>query len=168
MPSAVNPSWPAELYALARPDYPAEVVEAILSSPASKEPLNVVDLGAGTGICSKLLIQACKKSSKGNHKLASITSLDAAPNMLEELSKTLYQSGGFVPQLQEKGELNQELKTGTAVSKFEDFEVSKFGLQGKLDLITIAQVRMQTYDLELAAEIMNPPLILLSGLALVL
>lgn len=139
MSSQFQPSWPAELYAQARPDYPASVIEAILDAPSSSSPLNIIDLGAGTGICSKLLIQACQKSAKGNHQLASITSLDAAPNMLKELSRTLFDSGGLIPELQEKGELDSKVKTGTGVAKFEEFDASRFDLKGKVDLITIAQ-----------------------------
>lgn len=141
MSNSTKPSWNAELYAQARPDYPDSIISAILEAPSSNSPLNIVDLGAGTGICSKLLIQACSKSAPGNHELASIISLDAAPNMLKELSKSLYEPGGFVSSLQGKGQLSHNIKTGTGVAKFEDIELSRQGLQGKVDLITIAQVR---------------------------
>jgi hypothetical protein len=134
-----QPSWPAELYAQARPDYPAPIIEAILDAPDTSSPLQIIDLGAGTGICSRLLINACSKSAEGKHQLASITSLDAAPNMLKELSRLLFEPGGLIPELQSKGELDSSVKTATGVSKFEDFDASKFGLQGKTDLITIAQ-----------------------------
>jgi predicted O-methyltransferase YrrM len=135
-----QPTWPAELYAQARPDYPAQIIQAVLDSPASSAPLNIVDMGAGTGIGSRLLIEGCRKSAEGNRQLASITSLDAAPNMLKELSRILYDKGGLVPELQSKGELDSNVKTATGVSKFEDFDASSFDLQGDTDLITIAQV----------------------------
>jgi len=138
----IQPTWPAELYAQSRPDYPAQIIHAALDSPASTAPLNIVDMGAGTGICTKLLVQACQKSTNGEKfQLGSITSLDAAPNMLKELSRTLYEQGGLVPDLQSKGELDQSVKTATGVATFETFDVSKYGIQGSVDLITIAQVR---------------------------
>lgn len=140
MSTKVQPSWPADLYAQARPDYPPQVVNAILDSTASSAPLNIIDMGAGTGIFTKLLIQASSKSAGGKHQLASITSLDAAPNMLKELSRIMYDQGGLVPELQQKGELDQIIKTATGVATFEDFDAAKYGLEGKVDLITIAQV----------------------------
>ena len=134
-----GPSWPAKLYAQARPDYPTPILDALLDAPAATSPLHVFDIGAGTGICSRALIEACQKSRGTGHHLASITSLDAAPNMLEELSETLYAPGGLVPSLQQKGELEAGLATATGVSKFEDFDAGNFGMREKVDLITIAQ-----------------------------
>ncbi|UZJ55891.1 hypothetical protein CBS101457_005211 [Exobasidium rhododendri] len=139
MSSKPQPTWPAELYAQARPDYPPQIIEALFDASTSSEPLNIVDMGAGTGICTKLLIQACQKSANGKHQLGSITSLDAAPNMLKELARTLFEQDGLVPGLQKKGELNEHVKTNTGVATFETFDASVFDLQGKVDLITIAQ-----------------------------
>ena len=141
MPTKVQPLWPAELYAQARPDYPKAIIDAIFAACDASNPLNVVDLGAGTGICSKILIESCQKSAHGKHSLASITSLDAASNMLTELARSLYDAGGLVPTLKESGELDESVKTATGVSKFEDFDAAKYGLQGEVDLVTIAQVR---------------------------
>jgi predicted O-methyltransferase YrrM len=140
MSTKVQPTWPAELYAQARPDYPPQIISAIFDAPTSSAPLNIIDLGAGTGICTKLLIQACQKSANGKHQLGNITSLDAAPNMLKELARTLFEKGGLVPELQEKGELDRNVETNTGVATFESFDAATYDLQGKVDLITIAQV----------------------------
>jgi SAM-dependent methyltransferase len=65
----------AEDYAAARPSYPAEAVEW-LTGPA---PLDVVDLGAGTGKLTELLVAA-------GHR---VTAVDPSAGMLEQLHRRL-------------------------------------------------------------------------------
>ena len=148
MSEPFKPTWNAELYAKARPTYPAEAIEEILSAPrssSSKEPLNVVDLGAGTGICTRMLIEACA-DDHSSHKLASISAFDASVSMLDQLNKELMQEQAdpnrqaLIPRLKQQKKLDASLKSHVAQATFENFNVSSIGLQGQVDLVVIAQV----------------------------
>lgn len=45
----------AEQYARYRPDYPAAAIDAVLDGAASPDALTIADIGAGTGISSRML-----------------------------------------------------------------------------------------------------------------
>lgn len=135
---STGPSWPPELYARARPSYPDVVVEKVVKSPSSNEPLNIVELGAGTGIATKVIIEACSGPS-AHARLASYTALDASSAMMEALERSLMQApDGLVPKLKQSGLLGADVTTDTGVATFEDFNSAQ-RFTGQVDLILIAQ-----------------------------
>lgn len=152
-----KPTWPAALYASARPSYPPELIGAMLQQAASTTTsghgLNVVDLGAGTGICTRMLIDVAIEKGIA---LQSITALDASPNMLAELDRTLFTSANgdeaHVPSLQRQGKLPANVKTHCAEGKFETMDVQSAGVEGKVDLLVIAQAFHWCADYNVAFE----------------
>lgn len=140
MAEPFKPTWPAGLYASARPDYPRSVLDAVLDAPACAEPMHYVDLAAGTGIFTRLAIEACTNEPGNRHRLASVTAIEPSTSMLRQLSLTLFEpSSGLVPMLKEQGKLDRELQVHTAEARFDTIDLTDIGLQGKIDLLTVAQ-----------------------------
>lgn len=165
MSEPFKPTWPAALYAAARPSYPTELIDEMLSAPSSSStaaagssssssssiPLNIVDLGAGTGICTRMLLDSCVRKQL---PLSSVTALDASPSMLQQLEKDLFGSASsgsgsgsepsqqaYVPSLKQAGKLPADTKTHCAEAKFETIDLAHLGIEGTVDLLVIAQVR---------------------------
>lgn len=69
---------------------PAEVISSILSSAsqgkAEGEGLRLVELGAGTGICTRLLLAA---ATEAPYKLASLNAIEPSSGMRTALSQSL-------------------------------------------------------------------------------
>lgn len=138
-----KPVWSPELYAKARPDYPRAAIDQILATTkATSNKLNYVDLAAGTGIFTKLLIDACTNEEQNKFKLQSVTAIEPSETMLEQLRSTLFdQPSSFVPQLKEHGKLDRDVQTYGGTGLFTTIDLTKVGtnLQGNVDLLTIAQ-----------------------------
>lgn len=135
-----KPTWPAGLYATARPDYPRDVIDAVLKATGPpRRPLDYVDLAAGTGIFTRLLIDACTQRQGNDYRLNSITAVEPADGMRAELSGSLFDKGGFVPMLKSQGLLQDSVQTNAEEGRFNNIDLTSLGLQGKVDLLTIAQ-----------------------------
>ncbi|KAF1806379.1 S-adenosyl-L-methionine-dependent methyltransferase [Mucor lusitanicus] len=74
----------ADAYAKARPSYPAEAIDFISSLMADRQkPQKVLDLGAGTGIMTKLLVEKCEFE---------VTAVEPVDNMRLKLESTAPQA----------------------------------------------------------------------------
>lgn len=136
-----KPTWNPELYAKARPDYPRSVIDGILSTTKTTK-LNYVDLAAGTGIFTKLLIDACTNETGNKYKLQTVTAIEPSETMLKQLNGSLFdENTGIVPKWKEQGRLDKDLKTFTGSGLFDTVDLTNIApnLQGNIDLITIAQ-----------------------------
>lgn len=80
----------ADVYDRARPSYPPDAVEWMLQS----HPSDVVDLGAGTGIFTRLIANWLPVANRGN-----IAAVDPSADMLAKLHgvRTLVGSGEHIP-----------------------------------------------------------------------
>lgn len=136
-----KPTWDAELYAKARPDYPRSAIDGILNATNSKK-LNYVDLAAGTGIFTKLLIDACTNGNGNQYKLNTITAIEPSQGMLKQLQSSLFDTKtGIISQWKANGKLDQDVQTFTGSGLFDTIDLTPIApnLQGNIDLITIAQ-----------------------------
>jgi SAM-dependent methyltransferase len=116
------------------------VIDTVLKATgASQTPLNYVDLAAGTGIFTRLLIDACTQRPGNSFRLKSITAVEPAEGMRTELSRLLFDKGGFVPQLKSQDLLQDSVQTTAVEGRFDSIDLSSLELQGNVDLLTIAQ-----------------------------
>ena len=137
-----KPTWNPELYAKARPDYPRAVIDGILNTTKDSTKLNYVDLAAGTGIFTKLLIDACSNEKGNKYKLHTVTAIEPSETMLKQLNTTLFdEKTGIVPKWKAEGKLDKDVETYTGSGLFDTVDLTKIApnLQGNIDLITIAQ-----------------------------
>ena len=137
-----KPTWNPELYAKARPDYPRAVIDGILNTTTNSKRLNYVDLAAGTGIFTKLLIDACSNEKGNKYKLHTVTAIEPSETMLKQLNTTLFdEKTGIIPKWKAEGKLDKDVETYTGSGLFDTVDLTKIApnLQGNIDLITIAQ-----------------------------
>lgn len=92
---------------------PLSLIHRILQEPGS-QPLRIIDLGAGTGIATRLLLQEAHKYGG----IQSLLAVDPSPGMLSHLRTTLCDANdGWVARLTRQGivppKLRVEIKQGT-------------------------------------------------------
>lgn len=126
------------LYDRARPTYPVPAIRALLDAgtPEPPAPLRIVELGAGTGICSRMLLEhATSPAAAGNPPpgLASLMAVEPSSGMREHFEKSIVQD--LVETMKAKALLAPSAEVSVEEGAFEDFDVG----QG-FDLVVVAQV----------------------------
>ncbi|KAN0059709.1 hypothetical protein ACQY0O_008281 [Thecaphora frezii] len=127
------------LYDRARPTYPIEAISRILaeSQPSTGAPLRIVELGAGTGICTRMLLaQATTPASDGAPPvgIASLRAIEPSAGMRSAFEKLIASDAGVVGELKQKGQLNPNVEVTVEEGTFEDFDA---GMEN--DVVVVAQ-----------------------------
>ncbi|EPQ29637.1 uncharacterized protein PFL1_02856 [Pseudozyma flocculosa PF-1] len=139
------------LYDRARPTYPIEAITTILreSQPATGAPLRLVELGAGTGIASRMLLsQATTPSSDGTPPvgIASFQAIEPSAGMRSAFEKNISSlETGLVGELKRKGQLAPNAEVTVDEGTFEEFDAGT-----ERDLVVIAQAFHWCSDFDLA------------------
>ncbi|CCV00114.1 unnamed protein product [Malassezia sympodialis ATCC 42132] len=118
------------LYDRARPSYPPALIRQLLAATGTRSP-RVVEVGAGTGIATRLLLQ--ESAHVGG--LSSLAAFDPSQGMLEHLRRVLGNNDtGLVAALKAQGRLRPESRVWAAEGAFDDFQAGTGN-----DLVVIAQ-----------------------------
>ncbi|WFD37223.1 uncharacterized protein MJAP1_000165 [Malassezia japonica] len=121
------------LYDRARPSYPEEVVDQMLSAPRARGPLRIAEVGAGTGIATRLLLEGAH--SHGG--LARMHAFDPSTGMLHHLQQSLFgtpDGPGLVEKLKLEGKLASDAQVLIGEGAFDSFQAGADN-----DLVVIAQ-----------------------------
>lgn len=109
---------------------PPEMIRQLLAAPGTRSP-RVVEVGAGTGIATRLLLQ--ESAHVGG--LSSLAAFDPSLGMLKHLRRTLgNDEAGLVADLKAQGQLRPDTRVWAAEGAFDDFQA---GCDN--DLVVIAQ-----------------------------
>ncbi|PKI82654.1 hypothetical protein MVES1_003912 [Malassezia vespertilionis] len=120
-------------YDKARPSYSVQVINSILAAPQSNGPLRIVELGAGTGIATRLLLE-----HGGAHGgIERLEAFDPSEGMLQCLRASLFGKNGKegeVDRLKQQGKLKQDAVVVVGEATFEDYNATPGA-----DIVIIAQ-----------------------------
>lgn len=123
------------LYDRARPSYPPEIIDRTLAASQGQGPQRIIELGPGTGISTRLLLEAGHRFGG----IARFLGFDISEGMLQYLETSMLGSEGkpgYVQQLQERGVLPSDFEF-----RIERGDFNSFDAPGENDLVVIAQVR---------------------------
>ncbi|KAN0064716.1 hypothetical protein ACQY0O_002367 [Thecaphora frezii] len=140
-------SGPSGLYHRARPSYPEPVLDHILkqSAPKDARPLRIVELGVGTGIATKQLLEATLKPRPDGYQggLEYLRASDPSDGMRQGFEKNVLDpSAGVVDaEAVRRGLVTFQQKA------FEDFDAGKDN-----DLVLVAQAWHWCNDYQAALE----------------
>lgn len=123
---------------------PAEAIDTILSAPRATQPLRIVEVGAGTGIATRLLLGAAHRHGG----LARLHAFDLSEGMLTHLRSSLFDTAdapGLVPELMEQGMLARDAHVLVDQGAFDTYAAGSDN-----DLVVIAQAWHWCPDFERA------------------
>lgn len=142
------------LYHTARPDYPIPAIQSILSAAlesAKGKPLNILEVGSGTGISTRSLLSVAAEQRNANShggigsddvRIQRYLSVEPSPGMRQDWQKNIVSE--FLPSLSSTGLLADAEGTGPDVAvvdgTFENLSSAvSDGREGAYDLVLIAQ-----------------------------
>ncbi|WFD32822.1 hypothetical protein MSPP1_003873 [Malassezia sp. CBS 17886] len=105
----------------------------MLAAPSARGPLHIVEVGAGTGIATRLLLRAAGEAGQ----LARLQAFDPSPGMLSYLRGSLFGTrtrGGFLQALQDHGVLSRRVAVSVGEGSFDTYPAGDDN-----DLVVIAQ-----------------------------
>ena len=148
------------LYDRARPSYPDEIVDQILLAPQNgARPLQVVELGPGTGISTRALLKrsgALHKQDPAQHGgTTRYQGFEPSEGMRSHFTRAVLNE--FVPELQAEGSLPSvpkwlgSIRDG-AFDAFADQATDANGQTGQNDLVLIAQAWHWSSDFDKALK----------------
>ncbi|CAO1617157.1 unnamed protein product [Jaminaea pallidilutea] len=142
------------LYHTARPDYPIPAIQSILSAAlesAKGRPLNILEVGSGTGISTRSLLSVAAEQRRANTngeggsdevQIQRYLSVEPSPGMRQDWQKNIVSE--FLPSLSSTGLLADADGTDADVAvvdgTFENLSSAvNDGREGAYDLVLIAQ-----------------------------
>lgn len=129
---SVRPRAPF-LYVFVANGDPEEVVDQMLSAPRARGPLRIAEVGAGTGIATRLLLEGAH--SHGG--LARMHAFDPSTGMLHHLQQSLFgtpDGPGLVEKLKLEGKLASDAQVLIGEGAFDSFQAGADN-----DIVVIAQ-----------------------------
>lgn len=110
-----------------------EVIDAILDAPKATRPLRIAEVGAGTGIATRLLLEGGARHGG----IARLDAFDPSDGMLQHLRASLFGASGargVVDALKERGQLARDAAVRAEEGAFDSFDAGADN-----DLVVIAQ-----------------------------
>lgn len=149
------------LYDRARPSYPPAAISAIIAeaTPEPASPLRIVELGAGTGIATRMLLAAATSTAGDGTPpagLSRFTAIEPSAGMRSHFESAIVSGpNSAVQTLQGKGSLSPNVDVSVEDGAFEDFDAGNNN-----DAVVIAQAWhwCQDFDQALAqiAQTLRP------------
>lgn len=123
------------LYHTARPSYPREAIRAILeaASGAMSRPLNVLEIGSGTGISTESLL---REAGDSQMKIGRYLAVEPSLGMRKGWEQFI--AGELLPRLKSEGKLPAEAHVECRDGTFEELALPD-GSEGTWDVVVIAQ-----------------------------
>lgn len=125
------------LYDRARPSYPPAAISTIVAEATSENasPLRIVELGAGTGIATRMLLAAATSTAADGTPppgISRFTAIEPSAGMRSAFGSTIIESA--VRKLQQKGSLSPNVDVTVEDGAFERFDAGSNN-----DVVVIAQ-----------------------------
>lgn len=124
--SGFDSSGGSGLYDRARPSYPPAAISTIISEATNAEssaPLRIVELGAGTGIATRMLLAAATSASADGTPppgIASLTAIEPSAGMRSHFESAIISS--LKREMQDKGQLSPQANISVEDGAFENFD----------------------------------------------
>lgn len=142
------------LYDRARPSYPPAAISAIIAeatNTSSPSPLRIVELGAGTGIATRMLLAtATSTSSDGTPPpgIASLAAIEPSAGMRSHFESAIATGAGSLKQqMQDKGLLSPSTSITIEDGAFESFDAGSGN-----DAVVVAQAWHWCQDWDAALQ----------------
>lgn len=135
--SGFDDSGASGLYHTARPSYPRESIRAILEAAASNKPdsspLNILEIGSGTGISTESLL---REAASSHLKIHNYLAIEPSHGMRAGWNDFI--ASKLLPTLKSEGKLPSDASVECRDGTFEDLNVPS-GTEGTWDAVVIAQ-----------------------------
>ncbi|KAJ9480306.1 Methyltransf_11 domain-containing protein [Pseudozyma hubeiensis] len=139
--SGFDSSGGSGLYDRARPSYPPAAIASIVAeatNSSSPSPLRIVELGAGTGIATRMLLAAATSTSADGTPppgIASLTAIEPSAGMRSHFESAIASGANSLKQqLQDKGLLSPSASITIEDGAFESFDAGSGN-----DAVVVAQ-----------------------------
>lgn len=142
------------LYDRARPSYPPAAISTIIAEATnaeSPEPLRIVELGAGTGIATRMLLATATSASADGTPppgIASLTAIEPSAGMRSHFESAIASGADSLKQqMQDKGLLSPSASISVEDGAFESFEAGEAN-----DAVVVAQAWHWCQDWDAALQ----------------
>lgn len=139
--SGFDSSGGSGLYDRARPSYPPAAISTIINEATNAQspaPLRIVELGAGTGIATRMLLASATSAAADGTPppgIASLTAIEPSAGMRSHFDSAIASGPGSVKQqLQDKGSLSPSASITVEDGAFENFDAGESN-----DAVVVAQ-----------------------------